>query len=85
MDSSSSEFASAMSQIFQILMNVSSNFLHKSSSSGVVIDESEFEFAEYICESMVSLGCTNLQCITGDTSILSHYLHLVIHLSSLHL
>ncbi|RVW17438.1 Protein HASTY 1 [Vitis vinifera] len=73
-DSSSSEFDSAMSNIFQILMNVSRDFLYKSTSSGVVIDESEFEFAEYICESMVSLGSSNLQCITGDSTILSHYL-----------
>ena len=65
-------------------MNVSRDFLYKSTSSGVVIDESEFEFAEYICESMVSLGSSNLQCITGDSTILSHYLQQVIHLSSLH-
>ncbi|KAM7508468.1 hypothetical protein LguiA_018921 [Lonicera macranthoides] len=66
-----SEFDSAMSNIFQILMNVSRDFLCKSSSS---IDESEYEFAEYICESMVSLGSLNLQCISGDSTILSFYL-----------
>lgn len=64
-------------------MNVSRDFLYKSTSSGVVIDESEFEFAEYICESMVSLGSSNLQCIIGDSTILSHYLQQVMCLSSL--
>lgn len=73
-DDSASEFNSAMSNIFQILMNVSREFLHRSSSSAGVIDESEFEFAEYICESMVSLGSSNLQSIAGDSTILPLYL-----------
>ncbi|TXG65800.1 hypothetical protein EZV62_007075 [Acer yangbiense] len=38
------------------------------------MDESDFEFAEYICESMVFLGSSNLQSITGDDTILSLYL-----------
>ncbi|KAK6804860.1 hypothetical protein RDI58_002644 [Solanum bulbocastanum] len=67
------EFDSAMSNIFQILMKVSGDFLQKS-DSGVVIDENEFEFAEYICESMVALGSSNLQCIAADNSVLSFYL-----------
>lgn len=67
-----------MSNIFQILMNVSREFLHRSSSSAGVIDESEFEFAEYICESMVSLGSSNLQSIAGDSTILPLYLQQVI-------
>ncbi|XP_065852702.1 protein HASTY 1 [Euphorbia lathyris] len=73
-DASTSEFDSAMSNIFQILMNVSREFLSKSGSSSGVIDENEFEFAESICESMVSLGSFNLQCISGDSSVLSLYL-----------
>ncbi|XP_048226148.1 protein HASTY 1 [Ricinus communis] len=73
-DASASEFDSAMSNIFQILMNVSREFLYKSGSSAGVVDETEFEFAEYICESMVSLGSSNLQCISGDSNMLSHYL-----------
>ncbi|CAI9102442.1 OLC1v1000717C1 [Oldenlandia corymbosa var. corymbosa] len=68
-----SEFDSAMSQIFQILMNISSDFLLKS-SSGAAISESEFEFAEYVCESMVTLGSSNLQCIASDSTILPLYL-----------
>ncbi|KAJ8572959.1 hypothetical protein K7X08_009470 [Anisodus acutangulus] len=67
------EFDSAMSNIFQILMEVSGNFLQKS-DSGAVIDENEFEFAEYICESMVALGSSNMQCIAGDNPVLSFYL-----------
>ncbi|KAF3651221.1 Protein HASTY 1 [Capsicum annuum] len=67
------EFDSAMSNIFQILMKVSGDFLQKS-ESGAVIDENEYELAEYICESMVALGSSNLQCIAGDNSVLSFYL-----------
>ncbi|KAK3011154.1 hypothetical protein RJ639_011098 [Escallonia herrerae] len=69
-----SEFDSAMSNIFQILMNVSRDFLNRSCSSAGTIGESEFEFAEYICESMVSLGSFNLQCLNGDGALLSFYL-----------
>ncbi|XP_027163076.1 protein HASTY 1 [Coffea eugenioides] len=68
-----SEFDSAMGQIFQILMNVSRDFLAKSSSS-IAMDESEFEFAEYITESMVFLGSSNLQSVAGDAGIVSSYL-----------
>jgi exportin-5 len=69
-----------MSNIFQILMNVSREFLHRSSSSAGVIDENEFEFAEYICESMVSLGSSNLMSIAGDSTLLPLYLQQVIRL-----
>ncbi|KAK3005844.1 hypothetical protein RJ639_015777, partial [Escallonia herrerae] len=69
-----SEFDSAMSNIFQILMNVSRDFLNRSCSSAGTIGESELEFAEYICESMVSLGSFNLQCLNGDGALLSFYL-----------
>lgn len=77
-DVSTSEFDSAMRNIFQILMNVSRELLCSSSSGAGVIDESEFEFAEYICESMVSLGSWNLQCIAGDSTLLSLYLQQVL-------
>ncbi|XVF57317.1 hypothetical protein PTKIN_Ptkin06aG0195500 [Pterospermum kingtungense] len=73
-DDSASEFDSAMSSIFQILMNVSGEFLVRSSSLGGAIDEGDFEFAEYVCESMVSLGSSNLQCIAGDSAAFSLYL-----------
>ncbi|XP_059649388.1 protein HASTY 1 isoform X2 [Cornus florida] len=73
-DESASEFDSAMSNIFQILMKFSRDFLCRTSSGAGVIDESEFEFAEYICESMVSLGSSNLQCVVGDSTILSYYI-----------
>ncbi|KAK6911456.1 Exportin-5, C-terminal domain [Dillenia turbinata] len=73
-DASSSEFDSAMGIVFQILMKVSGEFLHRSMTYNGAIEESEFEFAEYICESMVSLGSTNLQCIMGDSSALSLYI-----------
>ncbi|CAN4108653.1 unnamed protein product [Withania somnifera] len=62
------EFGSAMSNIFQILIKVSGDFFRKS-NSGAVIDENEFEFAD-----MVALGSSNLQCIAGDSSVLSFYL-----------
>lgn len=73
-DDAASEFDSAMNSIFQILMNVSREFLVRSSSTGGAIDESDCEFAEYVCESMVSLGSSNLQCIVGDSTTLSLYL-----------
>ena len=67
-----------MSSIFQILMNVSREFLVRSSSKGEAIDENDYEFAEYVCESMVSLGCLNLQCVVGDCATFSIYLQQVI-------
>lgn len=70
----SSEFDSAVSNIFQIMMNVSGDLLYKSSTTGGAVDDSELEFAELICESMVSLGSNNLQCISGDANVLSVYL-----------
>lgn len=76
-DTSAPEFDSAMSNIFHILMNVSKEFLYRSGPSAGVIDESNIEFAEYICESMVSLGSTNLQCIAGDSTMLGLYLQQV--------
>ncbi|XP_058076875.1 protein HASTY 1 [Magnolia sinica] len=74
LDASASEFDSAMCNIFQILMNVSRDILSRSSSYASGIDESEFEFAECICEAMVSLGSSNLQCIAGDSTLLPFYL-----------
>lgn len=68
------EFDSAMSDVFQILMNISKEFLVKSSANAGRIDENEFEFAEFMCESLVSLGSSNLQCITHDSNTLSLYL-----------
>ncbi|XP_027350617.1 protein HASTY 1 [Abrus precatorius] len=73
-DASASEFDQAMSSIFQTLMNISREFLYRSGSGSGSIDEGEYEFAEYICESMVSLGSYNLQSIVGDSTILPLYL-----------
>ncbi|MBA0668005.1 hypothetical protein Goklo_000992 [Gossypium klotzschianum] len=73
-DDSASDFESAMSSIIQILMNVSREFLVRSSPAGGAIDESDYEFVEYVCESMVSLGSSNLQCIVGDSTTFSLYL-----------
>lgn len=73
-DASASEFESAMRDVFQILMKVSGEFLYRSGTNAGAIDESEFEFAEYICESMVSLGTSNLYCIEREDTILSMYL-----------
>ncbi|KAF7805169.1 protein HASTY 1 [Senna tora] len=73
-DASASEFDYAMSSIFQMLMNISREFLYRSGSSPGAIDEGDYEFAEYICESMVSLGSSNLQSIAGDSTILLLYL-----------
>ena len=72
-DTSTPEFDSAMSTVFQILMNASKDLLY---SSGI-IDETNIEFAEYLCESLVFLGSTNLQCIIGDNTALALYLQQV--------
>lgn len=72
-----SDFDSAMRNVFEILMNVTKDFFYKSSSSAGG-NENEFEFAEYICESLVSLGSTNLQCIAADSTAVSFYLQQVI-------
>ena len=71
------DFDSAMGNIFEIMMNSSRDFLHKSSVNSGSTDDREFEFAELICECMVSLGSTNLMCITSNTSNLSYYLQQV--------
>ncbi|KAJ9541219.1 hypothetical protein OSB04_027725 [Centaurea solstitialis] len=69
-----SDYDSAMSSILVILMNVSTDFLNRSESGYGIINDSEYEFAECLCESLVSLGSMNLQCITGDSERLSLYL-----------
>lgn len=58
-------------------MNVSREFLSKTGSHTAIIDESEFEYAEYICESMVSLGTFNLKCISSDSTLIPFYLQQV--------
>lgn len=66
-----------MGTIFQILMNVSRDFLNRSRSNSRAIDESEFEFVECICESMVALGSSNMQCIIADGALTSQFLQQV--------
>ncbi|KAL6578959.1 hypothetical protein OROMI_009175 [Orobanche minor] len=68
-----SVFDVAMRNVFEILMNVTRDFFNRSASS-TGSSESEIEFAEYMCESLVSLGSTNLQCIAADSTIFSFYL-----------
>lgn len=77
-DATGSEFDSAMNMIFQILMNVSRDFLNGSMSNSGSIDENEYEFAESICESMVALGSSNMQCILVDRGMTSQFLQQVI-------
>lgn len=61
-----------------MLMNVAKEFLYRSASNAGAVEESEIEFVEYICESMVSLGSSNLQCISGDITVLPLYLEQVV-------
>ncbi|CAH9101624.1 unnamed protein product [Cuscuta epithymum] len=68
-----SEFDSAVRNIFQILMNISGELLQKNSPDAI-LDENEYEFAECVCESLVSLGSSNLQCISDNTTAISSYL-----------
>lgn len=60
-----------------MVMNVAKEFLYRTASNAGVFDESEIEFAECICESMVSLGSSNLQCIAGDSTVMPLYLEQV--------
>ncbi|XP_064949618.1 protein HASTY 1-like isoform X2 [Musa acuminata AAA Group] len=73
-DATAVEFDSAMTMIFQILMNVSREFLSRSRSNFTAIDETEFEFVECICECMVTLASSNMQCITGDGTTTTQFL-----------
>ncbi|XP_022143035.1 protein HASTY 1 [Momordica charantia] len=91
-DATISEYDSAMINIFEILMNISREFLIGPSSG--LIDESESEFRECICESLVSMGSSNLQCIARDSTLLPLYFQqmlgffqhykLALHFQSLH-
>ncbi|CAM8926022.1 unnamed protein product [Rhodiola kirilowii] len=73
-DASAPDFDLAMINIYQMLMNASRDFFVRSTSAAGTIDESELEFAECLCESMVSLGSLNLQCIVSEGSILPQFL-----------
>uniref|UniRef100_A0ACD5VMX1 Uncharacterized protein n=1 Tax=Avena sativa TaxID=4498 RepID=A0ACD5VMX1_AVESA len=73
-DVSTCEYDAAMSNIFQVLMNISQDFLSKSRMQPSAIDESEYEFAVCICETMVALGSSNTQCILADGARTSLFL-----------
>ena len=60
------EYDAAMCNIFQVLMNISEQFLTRSGMQPSSIDESEYEFASCVCETMVALGSSNMQCILAD-------------------
>ncbi|KAL0919306.1 hypothetical protein M5K25_011392 [Dendrobium thyrsiflorum] len=76
-DATASEFDSAVVNIFQVLMQVSCNFLNKYGIHAAIADESEFEFAERTCESMVALGTSHRQCIACDGNMTSQFLQLM--------
>lgn len=67
-------FDLTITNIFEILMNTTQGFFSCPASGTSNIDESGVEFAECLCETMVALGCNNLQCIAGDEHRLSIYL-----------
>lgn len=83
-----------MRNIFEILMNISREFFIRGPPNSGLADESESEFMECICESLVSMGSSNLQCISGDSILLPLYLQqmlgffqhdkLALHFQSLH-
>ena len=68
MDVAVAEYDAAMSNIFQVLMNISQQFLTRSGAEPSSINESEYEFAACICEAMVALGSSNMHCILADGS-----------------
>ncbi|CAL4976346.1 unnamed protein product [Urochloa decumbens] len=87
------EYDAAMCNIFQVLMNISQQFLTRSGMQPSSIDESEYEFATCVCETMVSLGSSNMQCILPDGTrtfqflqqMLEYYQHykIALHFQSL--
>ena len=60
------EYDAAICNIFQVLMNISQQFLTRSGMQPSSIDESEYEFATCVCETVVALGSSNMQCILAD-------------------
>ncbi|KAM0909341.1 hypothetical protein ACQ4PT_014873 [Festuca glaucescens] len=68
------EYDAAMSNIFQVLMNISQDFLTKSRMQPIAIDENEYEFAVCVCETVVALGSSNMQCILADGARTSQFL-----------
>ncbi|KAK1664794.1 hypothetical protein QYE76_052953 [Lolium multiflorum] len=68
------EYDAAMSNIFQVLMTSSQEFLTKSRMQPSAIDENEYEFAVCVCETVVALGSSNMQCILADGARTSHFL-----------
>lgn len=77
-DASGAEFDSAISHVFQVLTSFSGELLCRLKTSSGVINGSEYDFAERICKLMVSLGSTNLQCISADSGALALYLKQVL-------
>ncbi|XP_020398269.1 protein HASTY 1 isoform X2 [Zea mays] len=87
------EYDAAMCNIFQVLMNISQQFLTRSGMQPSSIDESEYEFASCVCETMVALGSSNMQCILADGArtfqflqqMLEYYQHykITLHFQSL--
>uniref|UniRef100_A0A0D9V0Y3 Uncharacterized protein n=1 Tax=Leersia perrieri TaxID=77586 RepID=A0A0D9V0Y3_9ORYZ len=74
LDVAITEYDAAMSNIFQVLMNISQDFLLRSKMQPSAIDDCEYEFAMCICEAMVSLGSSNMQCILADVARTLHFL-----------
>ncbi|KAG2588725.1 hypothetical protein PVAP13_5NG231200 [Panicum virgatum] len=87
------EYDAAICNIFQVLMNISQQFLTRSGMQPSSIDESEYEFATCVCETMVALGSSNMQCILADGArtfqflkqMLEYYQHykITLHFQSL--
>jgi len=87
------EYDAAICNIFQVLMNISQQFLTRSGMQPSSIDESEYEFETCVCETMVALGSSNMQCILADGArtfqflkqMLEYYQHykITLHFQSL--
>ncbi|XP_031497611.1 protein HASTY 1 isoform X2 [Nymphaea colorata] len=91
-DCGSSEFDAAMHDICSFLTKASSEFLQRCHQNAAGLDQSEYEFAECLCESMVNFGSHNLHCIADGLllnlfleQMLGYFQHskLALHASSL--
>lgn len=73
-DETAVTFDSTITNIFQILMDAMKVFIRPSLSCTSDVNKIEVEFAECVCETMVAIGCNNLQCIVGDERQFSSYI-----------
>lgn len=77
-DETAVAFDSTISNIFQILIRATEEFIKHQLTGTSDLNKIEVDFAECLCETMVAIGCNNLQCIVGDEHWFSIYLNVML-------